>query len=436
MANADLFAEDFKATPYWWDTAEPAPKRGPELPGDIDTVVVGGGYTGLSCALELARRGVRVAVIEADRIGFAASSRNGGMVSGGLKLAQGNMAADLGKDRAAAVLREAIGTLDFIEDLIGRERIDCHFSRTGRFTCAYSNRHYAALAARVEEIAALTGGPARMVPRSRQREEIGSDHYRGGMVVDSSAALHPALYLKGLAAAAERAGSTLIDGTRVTKLERRAGGWRVRTDRGDIAGRHVMIATNGYTGPATPWLQRRVIPVASFIIATEELPGELTKRLVPTGRMLADTRRVLSYFRLSPDGKRVLWGGRVGTAAMDPRESARRLRKMMCRVWPELSEDRITHSWNGNVAFTFDFLPHLGVHDGIHYALGCQGNGVAMQSWLGYQAALKIAGGGNASSAFDGLPFPTRPFYDGKPWFLPAVLAWYKLRDGIDRMVT
>jgi glycine/D-amino acid oxidase-like deaminating enzyme len=175
------------------------------------------------------------------------------------------------------------------------------------------------------------------------------------------------------------------------------------------------------------------VPVGSFMIATEELPDDLTRRLVPKGRVLADTRRVLSYFRLSPDGRRVLWGGRVGTGPLDLQTSARRLYKVMCTVWPELQDYKVTHSWMGNVAFTFDFLPHLGVENGMHYALGCQGSGVAMQTWLGTQAALKIAGASNRPSAFDGLPFPTMPLYSGNPWFLPGVLAWYKVRDAIDR---
>jgi glycine/D-amino acid oxidase-like deaminating enzyme len=181
-------------------------------------------------------------------------------------------------------------------------------------------------------------------------------------------------------------------------------------------------------------MQRRIVPVASFLIATEPLAPELAAELVPNRRMLADTRRVLNYFRLSPDGRRVLWGGRVGTAAMDPRESARRLHAVMTRVWPQLRHTRISHSWTGNVAFTFDFRPHLGSHQGMHYALGCQGNGVAMQSWLGFQAARMIAGTANEPSALADLPFPTAPFYDGRPWFLPMMLNWYRLRDQIDRM--
>lgn len=430
----DIFAADFKTKPYWWEAAEPIAGPPAELPAATDVAIVGGGYTGLSCALELSRRGISALVLDADAIGYNASSRNGGIVVGGLKLAVSGLERTLGPERAAAIVAEGIGTLRFLEDLIRREGIDCHFQRNGRLFCAYTPKQYAMYAEHADEFARLTGAPAYAVPHERQREEIGSDHYRGGLVVEAAAGLHPALYVRGLAEAARRAGAQLVDRTRVDGIERSGTGWRVRTARGEIAARQVMIATNGYTGPATPWLRRRLIPVGSYMIATEELPAELTRRLVPKNRVLADTRRVLSYFRLSPDGRRVLWGGRVGTGTIDTRTSAERLYAVMITVWPELAQYRVTHSWMGNVAFTFDFLPHLGLHDGMHYALGCQGGGVAMQTWLGTQAALKIAGASNRPSAFDGLPFPTKPFYSGNPWFLGGVLAWYRFRDAIDRM--
>lgn len=431
-----LFTSDFLPTPYWWDAAEPLPQPADALPQRVDVVVIGGGYTGLSCALELRRQGVEVAVIDADRIGFNASSRNGGLVTGGLKLALADLSGELGQKRAERLASEAVGTLPFVEQLISREGIDCDFARTGRFVAAYSRKHYDQMAASVERIAALTGEPAYMVPRERQREEIGSNHYCGGQVVEAAAGLHPAKYVRGLAEASKRAGARLIDGTRVKRLKRVPEGWSIETERGSIIAKTVMVGTNAYTGEVTPWLQRRIVPVASFLIATEPLPADLVNELVPKKRMLADSRRVLSYFRPSPDGTRVLWGGRVGTTAMEPRVSALRLHGMMTAVWPQLRDVRISHSWTGNVAFTFDFKPHLGSHEGIHYALGCQGSGVAMQSWLGYQAARNIVGGTNDRSAFNDLPFPTAPFYDGRPWFLNAMLGWYRLRDQIDRMAS
>ncbi|MFX0547416.1 NAD(P)/FAD-dependent oxidoreductase [Roseovarius sp. S1116L3] len=432
MSGNRLFTPDFKAQPYWWDAARPGIGAPDEIVQKVDVCIIGGGYAGLSCALELARAGTDCAVLDSKRIGQGASSRNGGLVSGGLKHAQAGLAKEVGQDRAMRLMKEAAGTLLFLAGLITREGIDCDFAQVGRFSCAWTRGHYDALARSADLTEELTGAPVRMIPPGRQREEIGSDFYRGGQVAEGAATIHPAKYVRGLAEAAERAGARLWGQTHVTGMTRGPDGWRVETDRGTIRAEKVMLGTNGYTGREVPWFRRRVVPVASFLIATEEIPPELAQELVPNARGLADTRRVLSYFRLSPDHKRVLWGGRVGTTAMDPRESARRLHKVMTRVWPQLSDVRISHSWNGNVAFTFDFLPHLGEHEGVHYALGCQGSGVAMQTWMGYQTARMMLRG-NSQSAFAEGSFPTLPGYGGNPWVLPLILMWYRLRDQIER---
>ncbi len=199
--------------------------------------------------------------------------------------------------------------------------------------------------------------------------------------------------------------------------------------------KHVVVATNGYTGDATPQLKRRIIPVASHIIATEELPADLARSLIPRGRTINDTPRVLTYYRMSPDGKRMVFGGRARFTAVGPEVSAPALHRMMTDRFPQLAGAKVTHAWTGNVAFTFDYLPHMGEIDGMHYALGCNGSGVAMMSYLGHQTARKIIGGGNRVSAFEDLDFPARPFYTGNPWFLPIVGGWYRLRDRIDRAV-
>ncbi|WP_439576280.1 NAD(P)/FAD-dependent oxidoreductase [Elioraea sp.] len=226
----------------------------------------------------------------------------------------------------------------------------------------------------------------------------------------------------------------LIDRTRVTAIARQGNMFRLTTDRGALAARAVLAATNGYTTEATPWLARRLIPVGSYIIATEELPPETMARLFPTRRMISDSRRVLNYVRPDPAFTRVLWGGRasVGPAALE--RAAPVLHGFMTTVFPELRDVRITHAWTGNVAFTFGFLPHLGVHEGMHYAVGCQGSGVAMQTWLGHRIVLKIAGAANSGTAFDDMPFPTLPLYAGRPWFLPIVGAYYRARDRLDRL--
>ena len=208
------------------------------------------------------------------------------------------------------------------------------------------------------------------------------------------------------------------------------------TARGRTRADQVFVATNGYTGPLLPELQRRVVPVSSYIIATEALPADLAAHLSPRGRMFVDGNRLLSYFRLSPDGRRVLFGGRLHMRHVDERTAARGLRRRMVRVWPELRDYRLTHAWKGNLGFTFDRLPHMGmaggVHDGVRFAMGCNGSGVAMASYLGHQSALAILGRQNRPCPFEELVFPTHALYRGRAWFLPALGLWYRLLDDLD----
>ena len=210
----------------------------------------------------------------------------------------------------------------------------------------------------------------------------------------------------------------------------------LHTARGRVEADQVLIATNGYTSALTPELRRRVVPVSSYIIATETLPPELPARLSPRGRMFVDGNRLLSYFRLSPDGTRVLFGGRLHLRTVDERTAAQGLYRRMVRVWPELRGFRITHAWKGCLAFTFDRLPHMGLLDGLHFAMGCNGSGVAMATYLGHQTALKILGRQNRPCPFEQLPFPTHVAYRGRAWFLPALGLWYRILDGLDAWKT
>ena len=311
-------------------------------------------------ALELARAGVRVAVLDAGPLGGGASSRNGGMVGGAVKLDWQDLARRVGPGRAAALLDGARASFEFLESLIAREGLDAAYERCGRFLLACHPAQFGDFERQVQALGAGAEG-VRLVPRARQREEIGSDAYHGGVLIEPAGALHPARFHRGLAAAARAAGAALHGYAEVGGLERKASGFVLTTARGRLQAAEVVVATNGYTGPLTPALQRRVIPVSSYIIATEELPPELTRRLSPNGRTFVDGRRLLSYFRLSPDGRRVLFGGRVSLADVDEQQSAQGLHRRLIRVWPELAGRRITHSWKGTLAFTFDRLPHMGV---------------------------------------------------------------------------
>ncbi len=434
MAQSDVFHADFKTTPYWWEAYHPTAQDPVDLPKSARVAIVGAGYAGLSTALQLVKLGVDCVVLEAKELGFGASTRNGGAISGGVNVGKSFSGKSLSPERGDAVLADAADAFTLIETLIAEENIQCHWTRTGRFVGAWTPAHYASQAKRIDRLNQAARSEAYMLPRDRQREEIGSDYYYGGMVVERAANLHPALYYKGLLDACRRHAVPVCAQAPVTRITQSTTGWRVQTARGDIEADEVVIATNGYTGDLTPQLKRRVIPIASHIIATEELPPDLAASLIPNNRTLSDTRRVLCYYRMAPCGRRMIFGGRARFTQVDPTTSAPILHRFMTDRFPQLKGVKITHGWTGNVAFTLDALPHMGQRDGMHYLMGCNGSGVAMMTYLGIQTARKIAGASNAACAFDAPDFPDSPLYSGNPWFLPAIGGWYRLRDNFDRM--
>ena len=431
------FHPDFKAFPYWWEAYQPAAGELVDVPAKIDVAIVGAGYAGLSAAIELADLGVRAAVLEAGVPGQGASTRSGGSISGGVNVGKSfsGKSLDPNSDMAKAMLSDASDAYSLIDRLIERESIDCFWQKQGRFVGAWTPKHFATQAAKVAVLNSAAGSGSFMIPLERQREEIASDYYYGGMVVERSGKLHPALYYKGLLDAAVRRGVLICAQAPVNKIERLGTQWRLATGRGEVIADSVMIATNGYTGDVTPRLKRRLVPIASHIIATEELDPDLAASLIPKGRAVSDTRRVLCYYRISPDGKRMIFGGRARFTPVTPEVSAPILHSFMTERFPQLKHARVTHAWTGNVAFSLDAVPHMGTDEGMHYALACNGSGVAMMTYLGWATARKIAKVANASSAYDREEFPDHPLYNGNPWFLPVIGGWYRIRDRIDRLV-
>ena len=431
--NTEIFHRDFKAEPFWWEAHRPTALPEMSLPREARVVIVGAGYAGLSAALELTALGLDCMVLDANEPGFGASTRNGGMVSGGVNVGKRYLAKPMPADEAAPFLADAADAFTLIEDLITREKIECGWTKAGYFLGAWCKSHYNDMAKKVEYLNAAAKSHSYLVPQERQREEIGSDYYCGGMVVGRAAHLHPALFFKGLLEMCQKRGINIASKTPVTKLTETTAGWSVETPRGTITAGDVIIATNGYTGDITPQFKRRVVPVGSYIIATEELPPDLAATLSPKNRSIADTRRVLTYYRMSPDRKRLIFGGRAKFGHTDPVETAPILYQFMTDRYPQLKGVKITHAWTGNVAFTLDEMPHMGKFDNLHYALGCNGSGIAMMTYLGQQTARKMAGKSNRVCAFDRPEFPDHPLYNGSTWFLPFVGRYFRARDWIDR---
>lgn len=426
-----------KERSFWCDTVAPFSPAPRELPARVDVAVVGGGYTGLAAARELARRGAHVAVLEARTMGWGASSRNGGMVLTGLKAGAGQLVKRFGLETARALFCASLDAIAYVEQVVAEEGIACDFRRCGHIELAYKPGHFAGFVREAELLQTHFRHPVRLVDKAHLHEEIESDLYHGGLLDEASAGLNPAQYAVGLAAAAERAGAWLFEHAQVTHLARGAAGsgFDVTTTRGRLHADQVVIATNGYTTRLVPWLQRRVIPIGSYIIATAPLAPELARRLSPHRRMMFDSKNFLYYFRLSADN-RMIFGGRAGFVppnAETVRESAAILRRGLLEVYPQLREVAIEYAWGGTLGFTFDLLPHAGATgDGLHYALGCGGHGVALLSYLGACVARRIAGQPVENPLFS-LPFPTAPanLYNGNPWFLPLAGLYYRLLDAI-----
>lgn len=420
---------DIRHQSYWLDQIGPTPVSGGDLPGRTDVLIIGSGYTGLSAARVTAEAGRETLVLDAGAPGFGCSTRNGGQVSTSVKPSLAKLSAKFGAQKARAIRQTGEEALAWLGDFVEAHGIDCDFRRCGRFHAAHTPQHYESLTRDAEVMRRDEGIESFAVPRAEQRSELGTDSYFGGVVYPKHCSVDPGKLHRGFLRLAEGAGAQVIGHCAVSQVERSGQWFNVTTEKGVVQARDVIVATNGYTGGIVPWMQRRVIPIGSYIIVTEELPQDVVDRLFPTDRMASDTCKVIYYYRATPDRKRILFGGRVTTGETDSRVSAPRLYQSMTRIFPDLDGYAISHSWSGTVAYTFDELAHTGVHDGIHYAMGYCGSGVSMAGFLGMRAGQKVLGLAEGQTAFDDLPQPTRPFYNGKPWFLPAAVGYYRWLD-------
>ena len=404
--------------------------------------ILGAGYTGLSAARQLAKAGASVVVFDRGVVGSGASSRNAGQVLTGLKLEPAALVAKYGEARARQLFHASRDAIAALETIVSEERIDCDLQRTGHLQAAAKPSHFEAFKEEQALLARVFGHRVRLISKSDQGAELGARGYHGLLLDEDSRALNPAKYVHGLAAAARRAGALIVENAAVGKMTRTGGErtrsewsrseWTIETGAGQIRARDVLVATNGYTDHAAPALQRRLIPIGSYIITTAPLPPEAVARILPKRRMVFDSRYFLHYFRLTPDN-RLLFGGRAefsGPTLESETRAVMILRRAMSSTFPELSATPIDYAWSGRVAFTRDQMPHAGRMDDMFYAGGYCGHGVAMATYLGSLIARRIAGEPLEHPLFDDH-FDPIPLYYGRPWFLPLVGLYYRWLDWI-----
>ncbi|MDP9064637.1 MAG: FAD-binding oxidoreductase [Pseudomonadota bacterium] len=401
------------------------------LPRRIDVLIIGAGYTGLSAARETAAGGASTLVLDAGPIGTGCSGRNGGQVAYSIKPSFKSLSARYGEIRAHEICQEGRAAVAYLRSLATEEGVDCDWRERGCFYGAHTPRHFAAMAHDAEHQPRGLEQRISVLARRDQRQEIASDFYHGGCVYHDDASVDPMRLLMSLLARASAAGAAVADRCAALAIERQPDGFDVKTPRGTIRARSVLIATNGYSGPLSAWHRRRVIPIGSYQIATARLGSERIRELIPHARNIVDSRRIVVYFRPSPDGERIIFGGRAAIAETDALACLPRLRAMLIKIFPQLRSVDVTHAWAGTVAYTFDTLPHLGARDGIFYCMGYCGQGVPLAPYFGRCIGQQILGLDAGRTALDGLSFPSKPYYAGVPWFLAPSVFVYRALDAL-----
>jgi len=427
--------------PYWWEAAPLFQQQSSNITDlkDIDVAVIGSGFTGISAAFTLAKAGKKVVIFDQGPIGFGASTRNGGQIgSGNQKIPIDTLESRFGAVKAKNLLNEGVQMLAHLKQLIAQEGIDCDLQEVGRFRGAVRPKHYDAMAREMEALNKRTHVEFHMIPKSEQHQEVNTDFYYGGYVLPGDGLIHPGKLHQGITKAAQASGVTLQANTTVTDIKKTAQGFHLKTDSGAVTARDVILATNGYGGSTNSKTERQIIPVGSAIIATEELSTDKVKELVPRMRAYGNSANAFHYFRPSPDGKRILWGGRVGRwgdhmiqgEKQKNWQAFRHLRDDMVNVFPSLNNVQIEFCWSGLIGYSFDDMPHLGINEqGVHYACGYCGTGVTRSVYLGSKIAERIINHQAGNTPFGETPLPSHPFQAVAPQMVPVVERWYRLRD-------
>lgn len=420
-----------KNTSYWLDIAPTLSL--PESPANatVDTVVIGGGFTGLSTALALAKRGATVALVEAGTIGSEASSRNGGQCNNGTAQDYAGLVATYGEEKARAFYtfyNDAVGS---VTRIVQEHQIACDFRVAGKIKLAAKPEHMEKLEKTHAALIQSVDPDAKLLDKSALEKEIGSGSFYGGLLTPNGVQLHVGKLVTGLAQACVQAGAMLFQHqpvTQVRKLNNQS--WQVTTPVQTLQAKQVVVATGG-SGPGPfSWFRRRIVPVGSFAVATAPLSDELVAELFPGNRSYVTSKNIGNYFRLTPD-QRLLFGGRARFAVSNPKSDAKSgviLRQSLDDMFPQLASTKIDYCWGGTVDMSADRLPKVGQHDGLFYAMGYSGHGVQMAVHMG-ETMADLVEGKPSHCPWISNDWPAVPLHFGKPWFLPFVGLYYQLQD-------
>ncbi len=425
-----------KFTPYWWED-QPQYKNNNDLPPIADIVIVGAGYTGLSAALTLAKSGRKVVVLDAEEIGFGASTRNGGMLGSGHKVSTDQAARQYGSEIAAQIHQEANASLKFTTSLIKTNNIDCELQICGRLRTSWLPQDQINMAKNLMKLKAIEDFNSNMIESELMSQSIKTDLYFGGQFYQDHGAVQPRKFHYGLLQLAIEAGAQIFGKTPVTKVDsvsnKTEEDFKVTSSRVMIKCKNVLMATNGYTRPKlSKYFSRRVLPIPSYILTTEDIGTNKVKSLLPGGHCMVETRKRYCYYRATPCGKRIMIGTRAAMHSISAEEALPILRKMLTEIFPSLADVGVSHCWTGFTGFSFSMLPNLSCNKGIYSAMGYCGNGVAMAPYLGHKAALKILNPHKRATVFENTALQTRPYYFGQPWFLPIASTYFRGYDFFD----
>lgn len=411
------------------ETARP-PADTPPLDGDktVSVAVIGGGFTGLSAALHLAEQGTDVAVLEAHEPGWGASGRNGGQINPGLKHDPDQVVADFGPALGERMVAMSWNAPDTTFEIIRRHQIQCDASQTGTIRAAWMAPNVADIRTAYEQTA-KRGMPVEFLDAARMREVTGTDRYLCALLDSRGGHVNPLSYARGLAQAALQAGAAVHGATPAQKMWRDAGRWHIQTPTGTVHAEQIVLGTNGYTDNLWPNLRKTVVPVFSGVVASAPLSDDMARSIFPTRSALYELGKVTTYYRLDRQN-RVLMGGRSRQSPVAGPDDLGFLRRYAERLWPQIKGIGWTHGWNGQLAVTTDYYPHI--HEpapGVTVCLGYNGRGVALASAMGPQLTKRILGGAQAQIDMPITDLRPVPFHALWRTAVAARIAYGRIRD-------